>query len=250
MRLPVTKLLAALALLLLLPPAAVAAEEPEGVYAKYHRAAIGGNLDEMLAHSLALHRADMKGMSAANRNAALKMAQSMMPRVFTVERKMPGPNGRAMLIVSGPWSGPDGMVPVYGTAQLRMEDDAWKIIGVSWTTERPAIVSAPKPAAAPTAAEKSAANAPPMSTKGAPVVGSMAAEATGKKLGAAKPECVYKPVMTAQDMGNCKWKRGSPTARGGRSVERQRFLYVGRRTGTAIGRSSLWRKLMRPRVRS
>ena len=32
----------------------------------------------------------------------------------------------------------------------------------------------------------------------------MAAEAPGKKLGVAKPECVYKPVMTAQDMENCR----------------------------------------------
>jgi hypothetical protein len=197
--------LVAVALFLALPPlAAFAAEEPEGAYAKYHRAVVAGDLDGMLEQSLALQRADMKSMSAANRDATLKMAQAVMPRIFTVERKTLGEDGRATLIISGPWNGPNGMVTVYGTAQLRLEDDAWKVIGVSWTSERPAILSAPKPAAAPAAAEKSGAKAAPVSTRGAPVVGSMSSEVTGRKLGEAKPECVYKPVMTAQDMENCR----------------------------------------------
>ena len=201
------RLVAVVLFLALLPLAAIparSAEEPEGAYAKYHRAVVAGNLDAMLEQSLALQRADMQSMSAANRDATLKMAQSVMPRIFTVERKTLVEAGRATLIISGPWNGPSGMVQVYGTAQLRMEEDAWKVIGVSWTTERPAILSAPQPAAAPTAAEKSAAKAAPVSTKGAPVVGSMSSEVTGRKLGVAKPECVYKPVMTAQDMENCK----------------------------------------------
>ncbi len=200
------KLLLAIAFFLL-PLAALpvlSAEEPEGVYTKYHRAVIANDLDGMLEQSLELQRSDMRRMSAANQDAALKMAKAPMPRIFTVERKTPGEDGRMALTVSGPWSGPDGMVQVYGTAQMLMEKGEWKVIGVSWTTERPAILAAPQRAAAPSAAEKPGAKAAPVSTKGAPVVGSMAAEATGKKLGVAKPECVYKPVMTAQDMENCK----------------------------------------------
>jgi hypothetical protein len=209
MRLPVARSTAVIALAVLLPLAALAAEEPEGVYTKYHRAVLAGNLDEMLEHSLALQRADMQAMSAANQDAALKMAKAVMPRIFTLERKAPVSDGRTTLIVSGPWSGPNGMVQVYGTVQLLMENDAWKVIGVSWTTERPAILATRQPAAVPpvtekTGPEKSGAKAAPVSTKGAPVVGSMAAETPGKKLGVAKEECVYKPVMTAQDMENCK----------------------------------------------
>jgi hypothetical protein len=198
------KLLVAIAFVLL-PLASFAAEEPEGVYSKYHRALVAGDLDAMLEHSLALQRADMRSMSAANREAQLKMAQSITPRIFTIERKTPAVEGRMSLIVSGPWDGPNGRVPVYGTVQLLMENDEWKVLGVSWTTERPAILATPQPAAAPSAAEKKSGTKPaPVSTKGAPVVGSMAAEAPGRKLGAAKAECVYKPVMTAQDIENCR----------------------------------------------
>jgi len=43
--------LAAFALLVLLPLAAPAAEEPEAVYAKFHRAAATGNVEEMLRYA-------------------------------------------------------------------------------------------------------------------------------------------------------------------------------------------------------
>ena len=52
----------------------------------------------------------------------------------------------------------------------------------------------------PAKAKKEAA---PKKAPATPVVGSMDA-APEKKLGAAKEPCVYKPVMTAQDMENCK----------------------------------------------
>ena len=204
MRLPV------IALLALLPLAVCAAEEPEEIYAKYHRAAIAGDQDGLLAHSPARQRTEIKAMSAASRQASLMMVKSMMPRTFTVERRTTPGENRATLVVSGPWeSGPGGSVQVYGTAQLLRESGDWKVSEVSWTTERPAILSTPQTAppptaAAPTAAEKAKGKPAPVSTKGAPVVGSMAAEAPGSKLGAAKPECVYKPVMTAKDMENCK----------------------------------------------
>jgi hypothetical protein len=54
--------------------------------------------------------------------------------------------------------------------------------------------------AAPAKQKKEAA---PKKAPATPVVGSMDA-APEKKLGAAKEPCVYKPVMTAQDMENCK----------------------------------------------
>jgi hypothetical protein len=55
----------------------------------------------------------------------------------------------------------------------------------------------------PAKAKKEAPKAAPKKAPATPVVGSMDA-APEKKLGAAKEPCVYKPVMTAQDMENCK----------------------------------------------
>ena len=58
--------------------------------------------------------------------------------------------------------------------------------------------------AAPSKSKKEdAPKAAPKKAPATPVIGSMDA-APEKKLGAAKEPCVYKPVMTAQDMENCK----------------------------------------------
>lgn len=205
MKLPGAAFTAIIALLLLAALPARAADEPEAVYAKFHRATMAGELEEMLRHGPAARRAEMQGMSESSRNAALKMAQFMMPRAFTMERKVMSPNGRAAtLIVSGPGEGGSGsgkLETIYGSVKMLLENGAWKVDEASWSSDRPAILATPKPVAAPPPAAKAA-----VSTGGAPVVGSMSSQVTGgsSKLGAAKPECVYKPVMTAKDMENCR----------------------------------------------
>jgi len=197
------KLLFAIALFLA-PYASFAADEPEAVYAKYHHAAMAGDLDEMLQYGPAQRRAEMRGASASTRQATLRMAQGTMPRAFKLERKVLNQKNQATLVVSGPWAGDgDRLDKIYGTVQMLMENGAWKVDDVIWSAEKPAILSAPKPAPVAPAPEKSVAKGP-ASTKGAPVVGSMESGSVGQKLGVAKPECVYKPVMTAKDIENCK----------------------------------------------
>ena len=195
---------AVIALLLLAALPARAADEPEAVYAKYHRAAMAGDLDEMLNHGLAKRRAEMQGMSAAHRQAALKMAQFMMPRAFSLERNAVHSNGRATLVVSGPGdSGGGRLETIYGTVRMVAEGGNWKVDEASWSNEKPAILGTPKPAPQP--AVQRATQKAATSTTGAPVVGSMSSQReAGSRLGAAKAECVYKPVMTAQDMENCR----------------------------------------------
>ena len=61
-----------------------------------------------------------------------------------------------------------------------------------------ALAAAPAPRAAPAPAAKAA----PARSGGA-LVGSTSAPPE-RKLGIAKEPCVYKPVMTAEDMENCK----------------------------------------------
>jgi hypothetical protein len=193
------KLLAAI-IFMLLPFTTFAADEPEAVYAKFHRAVMAGDLAEMLKYGPAQRRAEIEGMSASSKEAALKMAQFMMPRAFTLQRKTVQANGRAAtLIVSGPWADVDQKLDtMYGTVRMLQENGEWKVDETSWSNDKPAILAAPKPAAAPVAAGKPAPKA------AAPAVGSMQSASPGRTLGAAKPECIYKPVMTAQDMENCK----------------------------------------------
>jgi hypothetical protein len=189
----------AAAIFLLLPCAARAADEPEAVYAKYHRAAMAGELDEMLMYGPAARRAEMAGASEARRVAALKMAQFMVPRAFKLERKTVARNGRsALLIVSGPWASTGGrMDTTYGTVSLVSENGQWTVDDATWSTEKPAILSTPSPA--PPAAAKARAQG----ATGAPVVGTTSSPPV-RKLGEAKEPCVYKPVMTAEDMERCR----------------------------------------------
>jgi len=205
MRLPTV-----IALLVLLPLAALpvrGAEEPEAVYAKFHRAVMAGDLDEMLKYGPAPRRAEMHSMSGASREAALKMAQFMMPRAFTLQRKTVQANGRATLIVSGPWAGGgQKLETMYGIVRMVTENNEWKVDESNWSNEKPPNLAATDKAAPKTsvAAKGAAAVKDAAAGSGAPVVGSTSSATPGRTLGAAKPPCVYKPVMTAVDIENCK----------------------------------------------
>ena len=191
----------ATALILLAPGAAFAAEEPEAVYAKFHRAAVSGNLDELIRHGPQTRHAEMTSMSAAQKDATLKMAALLLPRAFTLRSKTVSPDGRsARLIVSGPGENLlDGKrETLYGQIRMVMEGSEWKVDESNWSNEQPALPAAAKPAAAP-AAGKAPARAPGI-TPG----GSMVGTSVPRTLGTAKPPCVYKAVMTAEDMENCK----------------------------------------------
>jgi len=198
------KMLAAI-VFLLLSSASFAADEPEVVYAKFHRAVMAGDLAEMLKYGPAQRRAEIQGLSDSSKEAALKMAQFMMPRAFALQWKTVQANGRgATLIVSGPWADEsERLRTMYGTVRMLNENGEWKVDEASWSSEKPAILSTAKPPAPPAAAGKSAPKAS-AGAKDAPTAGSVPSATPGRTLGEAKPPCVYKPVMTAQDMENCK----------------------------------------------
>lgn len=192
------------AAVLLVPCAAVAAEEPELVYAKFHRAVAARNLEEMMLYGPQPHRDALATMSAAQKDAMLKMASSMMPRAFTVRSKVVNPGGRtARLVLSGTGVNLVGGKPetLYGEIAMVMERGEWKVNESRWSNEQPANVA---PAAGTAggragAAPAKAASQPP----GAPMA-KPPASTPPRTLGAAKPPCVYKAVMTAEDVENCK----------------------------------------------
>ena len=141
-------------------------------------------------------------MSPAQREAQAKMAGAMMPRGFLLRNKTVAPGGQsARLIVSGPGQPLMGDKPetLYGTIQMVMQRGEWKVGESDWTNQQPAALTQPARPAAKAAAQPAA----PISTRSTPVVGSMDA-APARKLGKAKEPCVFKPVMTAEDMANCR----------------------------------------------
>ena len=178
---------------------AIAADEPEAVYANYHRAAASGNLDEMLRYTPAAKRTEISGMSAAQRDAMVKMLSISMPRAYTLKQKQVAPDGRnARLVLDGPTGEMIEGKPemLYGVIRMVNERDEWKVSQSDWGNEprgtAPAASAPAKPAAAKPAAKG-----------GSTLIGSDF-NAPVRKLGAAKEPCVYKPVMTTADLENCK----------------------------------------------
>ena len=190
-----------LSLFLLAFPPAIAADEPEAVYANYHRAAASGNLDEMLRYTPAAKRTEISGMSAAQRDAMVKMLSISMPRAYTLKQKQVAPDGRnARLVLDGPTGEMIEGKPemLYGVVRMVNERDEWKVSQSDWGSvplgapPAPAASAVPKPAAPKPAAKG-----------GSTLVGSDF-NAPVRKLGTAKEPCVYKPVMTAEDLKNCE----------------------------------------------
>ena len=194
---------AAMLLSLIVAAGASAADEPEVVYTKFHRAMVAGDLDEVQRYAPAAQRRELAAMSPAQKDAQVKMMAALSPRAFVLKHKSVNPGGQgARLIVSGPGPAQPGErgEPLWGTIRMVMEGGEWKVADVEWSNTQPAGLQAPQ--AAPTPAQKAAGGpAPPKSA--APQVGSMDA-APARKLGTQKPPCIYKPVMTAEDLENCK----------------------------------------------
>src|SRR6187397_62655 len=164
--------LALLSLALLLPLPAAAADEPEVVYGKFHRALLAGDVGEMQRYAVDAYRAELAAMSPAQREAQAKMAGAMMPRGFLLRNKTVAPGGQsARLIVSGPGQPLMGDRPetLYGTIQMVMQRGEWKVGESDWTNQQPAALTQPARPAAKAGAQPAA----PISTRSTPVVGSM-----------------------------------------------------------------------------
>jgi hypothetical protein len=188
-----------------------AADEPDAVYGKYHRAAAAGDLDGMAQYAQAAQRAELLAMSAAQKSAMVKMLAVTMPRAYAVRNKSVAPDGKsARLVVSGPGEGQPGEKPemLYGTVRMTVEGGEWKVGETQWTNNAPAGLAS-APAAAKSAAPAPAKAAAPAAKQaipargGAALVGSTSAPPE-RKLGTAKEPCVYKPVMSAEDLENCR----------------------------------------------
>lgn len=190
------------------PPAA-AADQPDAVYARYHRAAVTRDLAEMLQYASAAQRAELSGMSAAQKDAAMKMLEAAMPRAFVLRNKTVAPDGkRARLLVSGPGGSvlDDKPETLYGTITMVNEQGEWKVGTADWSNSPPAGLGAAPAARAAPGAPKAAPPAPksaPPARGGGGLVGSTSSPPE-RKLGQAKEPCVYKPVMTNEDMDRCR----------------------------------------------
>jgi hypothetical protein len=91
--------------------------------------------------------------------------------------------------------------PMYGRVKMVMESGEWKVDELAWSNDKPSAADlVPAVAAPPAAAVK-----PVTASKPAPkAVAPAPAPRPAPKLGEAKPECVYKPVMSNEDIERCR----------------------------------------------
>jgi len=188
----------ALVWLLALPLAAPAQEPPEAVYARLHAAALAANSDAAIVHATKARQAELAGMSKAEKDAFFRMMGGLMPRTYTVTGKQVAPGGRSAVLRatgSGEFMGRQQM---YAEVKFQMEGNAWKVDTWEWTGTPPTGPMAAPPAAAtagPPSRPQAKAPSRPVQTPAAPPA----------KLGAqADTQCVYKAVMTEEDMAKCR----------------------------------------------
>lgn len=185
---------------------AFGADEPEVVYGRFHRAIASGNLEEMMRYAPAARRAEVAVMSAAQKDAQMKMLSMLMPKAFTLVNKRIAPGGQsARLIVTGPGEtviAGGAKEPMYGRVRMVQEGGEWKVDEIAWSNEQPSAGEVGPALAAPPAA---AAAKPVSASKQAPKASAPAAPPpVVRKLGEARQECVYKPVMTNEDLERCR----------------------------------------------
>jgi hypothetical protein len=114
--------------MLWVPALACAAEAPEAVYAKFHRAVVAGDFNEMIKYGTAKQAAETRAMPPAARQAALELVRRLMPKTYSLAGKRIETDERMTLrLVS---QGAGGISS--GTARMQMENGEWKVDEVNW----------------------------------------------------------------------------------------------------------------------
>ena len=180
------------ALGLLLPLVALAQEPIESVYAKLHAASLAANSEAALAYATAARKAELAGKSKEEKDGFFKLMAAMMPRMYTVTGKQVAPDGRSAVLRATGMGEFMGKQQMYAEVNFRLEGGSWKVDTWQWTGDRPTTPMAepPRPAAPAKAAQRpvQAPSAPP----------------TTKPVRRSESACVYKPVMTDEDMAKCR----------------------------------------------
>jgi len=171
----------AVALCFLLPCAARAQDDPEAVYAKVHRAMLEENLDDMIKYGTPGGASDLAKQPAPVRKEALEMLKKVMPQHYKITSKQLSPDGNS-LTMRGTGTGAIGFGGGSGAQDgvIRMvkQGGEWKVDDVQWHGRK-------------AEAAKAAATASP-------------APEPERKMGAVKEPCVYKPVMTDEEIARCR----------------------------------------------
>jgi len=210
-----------LALALAAPWVAKAQDDPESAYLRLHRATLSHNLNEMMLYASSERRAELT--TYAGDPIRLKLASSMMPRIYTVRSLATSPDGtRARMRATGSFTFMGTTAPTFGVIDMVRETGGWRVDKFEWTgdkpagfdaavaqapvrrsvtsgTEKPAVAEAPK--AAPEASKLEVLPAERAVPASAPVATSPPPGMVERSRN--RSPCEIKPVMTDEDLQNC-----------------------------------------------
>ena len=179
---------AVLALLAAVP--AAAADDPETVYGKLHRATLAGNVDEVLAYATAGKRKEMAALPG--KEDMVRMMAMSLPKAWSVTSKDADARKAHLELRGVHDSG-----PARGSADFVKEGGEWKVDEWSWSQ----LAQAPKDAAQP-APMKSAE--PPVTVVTPETVSTVPVDApTLRRATAEAAPCVIRPVMSDDDLRRC-----------------------------------------------
>jgi hypothetical protein len=126
-------------LFVVISSAAAAADEPEEVYAKFHKAGRAANFNEMRKYGTSAGAAEMASVPAEMRQPMLDLLAQMLPETYTVVDKTIDASGnRATLQVSGAQE-------AKGTITLLKQKGQWKVDKADWRGQPAAAKPEPQP---------------------------------------------------------------------------------------------------------
>jgi hypothetical protein len=197
-------ILASIAALGLHSAGAQAQEQPEAVYAKFHRATLSGHTDSVLSFASERRKAELASKSRAEKDYVIKFMSVTMPREYRITGKVVASDGNiAMLRAAGEGELLGAKAPMYLNARFVKEAGVWKVDEWAWTGDKPA----------PEASQVAAADKDKAPAKGKPPAkppgpGTLEVKpspdpATLPPRQVFRSDCVYKPVMSDDEMRAC-----------------------------------------------
>jgi hypothetical protein len=202
-------------------------DSPESAYLNLHRATLAHNLSEMMLYASEEKRGEL--ITFAGNPVPLRLAASMMPRVYTVRSLATSADGtRARMRATGTFTFMGTTAPTFGVIDLVRESAGWKVAKFEWTGDKPhgfdaAVAQSPVrrgsggalekvvppaviPAQAgieskPVAEKVEVIPPPPPGPVAAPVLASPPPGMVERSRNRAP--CEIKPVMTDEDLQNC-----------------------------------------------
>ncbi len=198
--------------------AAAAVDDPAAVYRHFHQAMIDSDIDGMRKWGTKAKGDEFTTMPAVERKVMLGLMASMTPKTYQVKSSEASADGnKATLYLSAEQTDKGKTETVLATVTLLKEGGAWKVDLSSWGGEQPSGPAPQNAAAKPAAAEppRPVEPAAPVARRTSPEPAAQPrsaptrSEAAPAKPAAAileqsKPPCVYKPVMSDEDIARCR----------------------------------------------